>query len=301
MEQKVFISYCRKDLHLARRIKAEIEKSTSISCWMDMEGIESGSQFEDVIISAIDKASIVIFLLSENSMKSRWTKDEVRYAFETGKKVVPVNIDNCTPQGWFLFRFSGRDVISYSNREQKEKLMENLTLWCNGEAPYKPAETEERPKIFFNVSLVMQFVLFGGLLISFASMFFFGLLSMQEGIRPSRYNLLLCACLLGTLIFTYQLFKYNKKAFFVLCLLDVVEILLVCAISQRINGYAEVHHHAFRTFPYTYLNGLGWEIRSRGFGVVAFLMESFALIHIAAMSAVLFVKVKGERLWDKMK
>ena len=301
MGQSIFISYSRKDLKHAKRIKGEIENSTSIRCWMDMDGIESGSQFEETIISAIDNASVVVFLLSENSMKSRWAKDEIRYAFEIGKRIVPVNIDDCTPRGWFLFRLSGLDIISYSNRDQKEKLMENLALWGNAVAFKKSIEPERSPKLLFRFSLVMQFVLFGGLLVSFASMFFFGLLTMKEGVWASRYNLLLCACLCGTLYFTYQLSKYDKKAFPFLCFLDFVEILLVCAVSQRINGYAVEHNHIFHTFPYLFLDGLGWEIRNNSFVFVAFLLEFFALMHIAAMTAVLFAKVKGQRIWDKMK
>lgn len=48
MEQKeIFISYCRNDIAIAREIKNKIEPKTSVSCWMDMEGIESGSQFQE--------------------------------------------------------------------------------------------------------------------------------------------------------------------------------------------------------------------------------------------------------------
>ena len=301
MEQGIFISYSRKDLQRAKRIKGEIEETTSIRCWMDMEGIESGSQFEDIIVKAIDNSSVVVFLLSDNSMKSRCVKDEIRYAIETGKKVVPVNIDNCTPRGWFLFKLSGLDVISYSNSDQKEKFMENLAMWGNTDVSVKSAKAEGGSKLYFRISLAMQFVLFAGILVSFASMFFFGLLTMQEGVWARGYNLLLCVCLCGTLFFTYKLSLFDKKAFLVLCVLNFLEILLACAISQRINGYAVERHHVFRSFPYFYLDGLGWEIRKKGFLTVAFLMESFALIHVAAMTTVLFVKVKGQRIWDKMK
>ena len=123
MSAEIFISYSRKDISKAKKIKEEIERVTSLSCWMDLDGIESGSQFEDVIISAIDNSRLVIFLLSNNSMHSRWTKDEVRYAYETRKKIIPVNIDNCTPSGWFLFKFSGFDVIDYSDSYQKQKFL----------------------------------------------------------------------------------------------------------------------------------------------------------------------------------
>lgn len=156
MEQKIFISYCRKDFAKAKRIKEEIERTTSAKCWMDLDGIESGSQFEDVIISAINNASIVVFMLSNNSMLSRWTKDEVRYAYETRKKIIPVNIDNCSPSGWFLFKFSGYDVIDINDPLQKHKFFENIKDWIGRDgliekAPADAKNSTEINNIYCNV------------------------------------------------------------------------------------------------------------------------------------------------------
>ena len=41
MKQKydVFISYSRANLEKVKSIKAEIERSTGVRCWMDLEGI----------------------------------------------------------------------------------------------------------------------------------------------------------------------------------------------------------------------------------------------------------------------
>ena len=147
MEYDIFISYSRKDIQFAKQIKEEIELSTATKCWMDIEGIESGSQFEEKIVSVIDNSNIVVFLLSENSMQSKWTKDEIRYAYETEKKVVPVSIDGCKPKGWFLLKFSGRDVISYSNLEQKKKFMRDLRKWCYTE---NTKEKDEKGSTFNN-------------------------------------------------------------------------------------------------------------------------------------------------------
>ena len=69
-QTSVFISYSRKDIDKARAIKAEIEKRTNCQCWMDMEGIESGDQFEDIIIKALNKCKFIVFILSANSMRN---------------------------------------------------------------------------------------------------------------------------------------------------------------------------------------------------------------------------------------
>ena len=122
-EYFAFISYSRKDLDIATAIKKEIETICNCECWMDMEGIESGDQFEDIIISAIENSKIVIFLMSNNSMSSVYSKKEMRYADSIKKKIVPITIDGSEPRGWFLFNFGGTDVIDYNNSEQKNKFI----------------------------------------------------------------------------------------------------------------------------------------------------------------------------------
>ena len=58
---RIFISYKRQDKDIVYPIVEEIKQNTGIDCWIDMEGIESGDQFQNVIIDAIDNADIVIF------------------------------------------------------------------------------------------------------------------------------------------------------------------------------------------------------------------------------------------------
>ena len=76
----IFISYSRHDLEKVKVVMAEIERSTDARCWMDLEGIESGKQFVEVIISAINRCDIFLFMLSESSMNSEWTLDELDFA-----------------------------------------------------------------------------------------------------------------------------------------------------------------------------------------------------------------------------
>ncbi len=306
-EYDIFISYCRKDIAKAKRIKEDIERNTSAKCWMDLDGIESGSQFEDVVISAIDNARIVVFLLSENSMKSKWTKDEVRYAYETKKKIIPVNIDRCAPSGWFLFKFSGYDVIDINDPYQQSKLFSNLSNWTeNEESEEKPSNrtspTNRPPHRFYELFWISQYIAWGLILLIMSSMFFFGLLTMKEGTIAMRYNILLCICLCLTLYSFYLLSaKHQKKALLYISILDIVVIILLCAISKRVYGYAVLRGHHYQTFPYIQINGLGWEMIHKGKVLVTLLMELFAIMHISMIICVLFIRIKGYRLWDRLR
>lgn len=140
-QTSVFISYSRKDIEKARTIKAEIEKRTNCQCWMDMEGIESGDQFEDVIIKALNKCKFIVFVLSANSMRSVYAQKEVKYAYGKKKKLIPVQIDDAELTDWFLFNFSGIDIIDYKQTDQKNKLFNNLKAWSSGDGTTETAST----------------------------------------------------------------------------------------------------------------------------------------------------------------
>lgn len=77
----IFISYSRFD---RAEVEAIIEKITAkipdLTYWFDFSGIESGDQFEDKIVAAIDNSDRMLFMVSDNAMASEWTKKEVNYA-----------------------------------------------------------------------------------------------------------------------------------------------------------------------------------------------------------------------------
>lgn len=147
MAHDVFISYSREDLSLIEPLVKDIEKRANVRCWIDWNGIESGSQFEDVIVKAIDSVKVVLFFLSENSMNSDYAKLEVNYAYNTCKKVVPIVLDGGSLRGWFLFKFGSVDFIDVNQERQYNKLINDLIGWCGTAAPTpipqpKPAPTK---------------------------------------------------------------------------------------------------------------------------------------------------------------
>ena len=91
MKFDIFISYSRKDFDEGSSILEALKAAIpGLTYQFDIDGIESGDEFEDKIIAAIDNSSYVLFALSENSIQSQWTKDEVMYAKNTDKKIIPL-------------------------------------------------------------------------------------------------------------------------------------------------------------------------------------------------------------------
>ena len=128
---KVFVSYSRADTKEVLPLVDRLEEETGAHFWIDREGIESAAQFEEVIISAIDQAQVVLFMLSDNSQHSQWTKDEITYAKNTGKRVVPIVLHGGELQGWFLFKFGRINYIDATQEDQLQRLTIDIREWLH--------------------------------------------------------------------------------------------------------------------------------------------------------------------------
>lgn len=137
MKSDIFISYSRDDLAEVEPFVKQIEARTGLRCWIDWNGIESGAEFEEKIVNAIDEVKVVLFFVSDHSMASPYAKMEINYAYNTQKKVVPVVLDGGQLRGWFLFKFGSINFIDCKEPRQVDTLMGNLKAWCGG----KPAPT----------------------------------------------------------------------------------------------------------------------------------------------------------------
>lgn len=147
MKSDIFISYSRNDLAEVEPFVNEIEARTGLRCWIDWNGIESGAEFEEKIVSAIDEVKVVLFFVSDHSMASPYAKMEINYAYNTQKKVVPVVLDGGQLRGWFLFKFGSMDYIDMRQPRQVDKLLNNLMEWCNGEVVSIPRpQPKPQPK-----------------------------------------------------------------------------------------------------------------------------------------------------------
>lgn len=129
MGKEIFISYSRHDKSSVLPVVEHINREVDTQCWIDLKGIESGEEFEEIIMQAIEESKVVLFMLSDNSLKSPWTKREVYYAEGEGKRIVPNLIDGNKLRGWFKFHFGNVDFIDIHSIEHKEKLIRNLKSW----------------------------------------------------------------------------------------------------------------------------------------------------------------------------
>ena len=148
----IFISYSRIDKNIVFPFGKRIEQELNTTCWIDSEGIESGSQFEEVIVNAIEESNVVLFMLSDSSINSKWTIREVLYAEDERKRIVPVVVDKKGLRKWFKFHFGNVDYIDINDEGQCDKLLNNLASWIGVERMskkdcYTKTSADIEPKI----------------------------------------------------------------------------------------------------------------------------------------------------------
>lgn len=110
MDQKydVFISYSRKDTEIADRICSALQ-SNGITYFIDRQGIGGGMEFPVVLAQAIRNSQLFLFLASKNSYSSKFTINEITYAFNKKERnqILPYIIDGSTLPEDLEFVFAG--------------------------------------------------------------------------------------------------------------------------------------------------------------------------------------------------
>jgi len=88
-KNRVFISYSRKDLASVEKLQ-EYLSARGIDVWYD-RSLLSGDKFRDEIRRQISVADTVLFMVSPESIKSPWVRDEILRAHRQGK-LIPVQV-----------------------------------------------------------------------------------------------------------------------------------------------------------------------------------------------------------------
>jgi hypothetical protein len=85
----VFLSYSRKDKVFARRLLTGLEQR-QVSAWVDWHEIDLGTRFWSEIQQGIESARCFICIVTPHWLGSRVCNDELAYAVEQRKRIIPV-------------------------------------------------------------------------------------------------------------------------------------------------------------------------------------------------------------------
>ena len=93
-EARVFCSYSRRDSDFIRRLATDL-RSAGLPLWLDQLDITAGERWDRSIQDALTSADRLLVVLSPDSVASDNVMDEVSYALEEGKAVIPVLLRQC--------------------------------------------------------------------------------------------------------------------------------------------------------------------------------------------------------------
>ena len=128
-EKTLFISYSSEDRYTVWPLVDNLEHRLHTRCWIDKEKIKVGEDFVNAIYEGIDNADAVLFMLSDNSIASEWTRKEIDHACETGKRIIPLVIDGQGLRDWASDVFGRIDYVDVNKPEKIDKLVMNLKEW----------------------------------------------------------------------------------------------------------------------------------------------------------------------------
>src|SRR5262252_370145 len=86
---RVFISYSRADIQFALRLADDLRKA-GVVVWIDQRDIRAGEHWDIAIETALNSVTTVLVLLSPAACVSKNVMDEVSFAMNKGKRVIPV-------------------------------------------------------------------------------------------------------------------------------------------------------------------------------------------------------------------
>jgi hypothetical protein len=90
-----FLSYSRADERIALRLASDL-RERGIAMWLDQLDIRPSEHWDRAIERAVRECRGLVVVLSPRSVASDNVADEISFAIDSGKSVLPVMIERCT-------------------------------------------------------------------------------------------------------------------------------------------------------------------------------------------------------------
>lgn len=127
-----FISYSRVNSDFAVRLAQDL-KLAGFDVWLDQLDIPTGARWDDEIEKALEACDTFMIVLSPKSIQSQNVKDEIGYAIDTGKHILPVVLEDCQVP----LRVRRFQYVDFSDDSYEESLSTIKTLLGRTSEPEK--------------------------------------------------------------------------------------------------------------------------------------------------------------------
>jgi hypothetical protein len=144
----VFVCYAHDERDIVLEQIAWL-RGQGFQIWFD-EAIEVGSRWSEDLARAVDGCAVFLYFLSPRSTSSRYCLDEVHFALECGRPIVPVEIAPVALTPGLKLSIGGTHRIFMHRmpaREFRLKLASGLRAAMHGEQAAHPIESRPRPPL----------------------------------------------------------------------------------------------------------------------------------------------------------
>ncbi|CAF3800289.1 unnamed protein product, partial [Rotaria sp. Silwood1] len=123
MKPSIMISYSHGDDVFCNKVLDLLTKQSNVfEIWIDRTHCQGVEDLWESIADGMEKASIIVCLLSSQYFESKSCRKEFIYATDSlKKKIVPVLIEHFEPKGWLGIRMTGMKYIRFRGLFESEQ------------------------------------------------------------------------------------------------------------------------------------------------------------------------------------
>jgi hypothetical protein len=93
---QIFISYSKKDVVHAEKLINALKRE-GFDPWVDMEGLHPGTYWRERLEKQIKNCDAYLLIISRNSKKSKWVREELEEARNQDKPIFTLRLDQTRP------------------------------------------------------------------------------------------------------------------------------------------------------------------------------------------------------------
>ena len=134
-----FISYSRRDAVFVEGLAAALE-GRGKTVWLDTEGIEAGEVFPLALQRAIEGSDAFVFVITPDSVASRFCTQEIEHAEALGKRILPV-LRVKVPDAELHPEVRDRNWISFESEDELDGSVASLVAALDSDLAHARAHT----------------------------------------------------------------------------------------------------------------------------------------------------------------
>jgi TolB-like protein/tetratricopeptide (TPR) repeat protein len=147
----VFVSYSREDKDRVLELTAKL-RAAGVPLWMDVGGIDGAAMWGEEIVNALEKAKVLLLMVTESAVRSHNVAKEVVLASERKGHILPVHLEPTQIPPSLKYPLAGIQHIEYFQGDPDQNLktilrsLERVGVTINAPRPGTPATaaTERR-------------------------------------------------------------------------------------------------------------------------------------------------------------